>query len=324
MPFVRMISAVAVMIAANAPAATQNWPIRPVTMVVPFAAGGGTDVLGRILSGPLTEILGQQVIIENVGGAGGMNGSARLARAAPDGYQFVLGSSVDAINQSLYKNPLYNPATEFEPVVLIAEQPHLLVARKDLPTANLQEFIAFATANQAKMQYASAGVGSTGHLYCALLNAAIGINVTHVPYRGGGSAIQDLIAGRTDYFCTFIPTVLPLIEGNLIKPIAVLTKTRAPLLPSLASADEQGLKDFDAYTWFAVFLPKRTPAPIVKKLHDATVAAMERPSLQERLKEIGAVVVVPERRSSEYLQKYLASEILKWATAIKGANIKTE
>jgi tripartite-type tricarboxylate transporter receptor subunit TctC len=324
MPFVRMISAVAVMIAATVPAATQNWPIRPVTMVVPFAAGGGTDVLGRILSGPLTESLGQQVIIENVGGAGGMNGSARVARAAPDGYQFVLGSSVDAINQSLYKNPLYNPATELEPVVLIAEQPHLLVARKDLPTANLQEFITFATANQAKMQYASAGVGSTGHLYCALLNAAIGINVTHVRYRGGGSAIQDLIAGRTDYFCTFIPTVLPLIEGNLIKPIAVLTKTRAPLLPSLASADEQGLKDFDAYTWFAVFLPKRTPAPIVKKLHDATVAAMERPSLQERLKEIGAVVVVPERRSSEYLQKYLASEILKWATAIKGANIKTE
>jgi tripartite-type tricarboxylate transporter receptor subunit TctC len=324
MPFVRMISAVAVMIAATVPAATQNWPTRPVTMVVPFAAGGGTDVLGRILSGPLTESLGQQVIIENVVGAGGMNGSARVARAAPDGYQFVLGSSVDAINQSLYKNPLYNPATEFEPVVLIAEQPHLLVARKDLPTANLQEFITFATANQAKMQYASAGVGSTGHLYCALLNAAIGINVTHVPYRGGGSAIQDLIAGRTDYFCTFIPTVLPLIEGNLIKPIAVLTKTRAPLLPSLASADEQGLKDFDAYTWFAIFLPKRTPAPIVKKLHDATVAAMERPSLQERLKEIGAVVVVPERRSSEYLQKYLASEILKWATAIKGANIKTE
>jgi tripartite-type tricarboxylate transporter receptor subunit TctC len=321
MPFVRMISAVAVMIAATVPAATQNWPIRPVTMVVPFAAGGGTDVLGRILSGPLTESLGQQVIIENVGGAGGMNGSARVARAAPDGYQFVLGSSVDAINQSLYKNPLYNPATEFEPVVLIAEQPHLLVARKDLPTANLQEFITFATANQAKMQYASAGVGSTGHLYCALLNAAIGINVTHVPYRGGGSAIQDLIAGRTDYFCTFIPTVLPLIEGNLIKPIAVLTKTRAPLLPSLASADEQGLKDFDAYT---CLLAETHTGPDCQELHDATVAAMERPSLQERLKEIGAVVVVPERRSSEYLQKYLASEILKWATAIKGANIKTE
>jgi tripartite-type tricarboxylate transporter receptor subunit TctC len=312
----RMIAVVAGFVTLTAPATAQNWPVRPVTMVVPFAAGGGTDVLGRILSRPLTELLGQQIIIENVGGAGGMNGSARVARAAPDGYQFVLGSSVDAINQTLYKKPLYNVVTEFEPVVLIAEQPHLLVARNDLPAGDLRDFIAYGKANQAKMQYASAGVGSTGHLYCALLNAAIGINVTHVPYRGGFQAIQDLIAGRTDYFCTFIPTVLPQIEAKLIKPIAMLTKNRAPLLPRLASGDEQGLKDFEAYTWFAFFLPKHTPPSIVRKLHDATVAAMETPSLQERLKEIGATVVAPERRSPEYLQKFVEGEIVKWAAAI--------
>src|SRR5262245_33843254 len=166
------------------PAAAQSWPTRPLTMVVPFAPGGGTDVLGRIVGRRLSEALGQQVSIENGGVAGGMVGSARVAKAAPDGYQFVLGSRADAINQTLYKNPLYNFAADLAPVVLIADQPTLLVARKDLPADNLQEFIAYAKANQATMQMASAGAGSTGHLDCMLLNAAIGINVTHVPYRG--------------------------------------------------------------------------------------------------------------------------------------------
>ena len=155
-------------------------------MVVPFAAGGGTDVMGRIVGRRLAEILGQQVIIENVGGAGGMVGSARVAKAAPDGYQFVLGSRADAINQTLYKNPLYNLTTDLAPVVLIADQPTVLVARKDLPVENLQEFIAYARKTQVVMQYGSAGAGSTGHVDCALLNAAIGVNIAHVPYRGGG------------------------------------------------------------------------------------------------------------------------------------------
>jgi tripartite-type tricarboxylate transporter receptor subunit TctC len=171
------------------PVAAQDWPTRPVTMVVPFAAGGGTDVLGRLIGRRLSEILGQQVIVENVGGAGGMVGSARVVKAPPDGYQFVLGSRADAINQTLYKNPLYNFATDLAPVVLIADQPTILVARKDLPAESLQEFIAYAKANQSAMQMGSAGAGSTGHIDCMLLNAAAGIAVTHVPYRGGGPAL---------------------------------------------------------------------------------------------------------------------------------------
>src|SRR5437016_6077221 len=162
------------------PAAAQSWPSRPLTMVVPFAAGGGTDVLGRIVGRRLSEVLGQQVIIENDGGAGGMVGSARVAKAAPDGYQFVLGSRADAINQTLYKNPLYNLVTDLAPVVLIGEQPMVLVARKDLPANDLQQFIAYARNNQASMQYGSAGTGSTGHVDCALLNASIGVNIAHV------------------------------------------------------------------------------------------------------------------------------------------------
>src|SRR5260370_20456673 len=166
------------------PVLSQDWPTRPVTMVVPFAAGGPADTVGRILASSLSELLGQQVIIENVGGSGGMTGSARLAKAAPDGYQFVLGSRADAINQTLYKNPLYNFATDLAPVVLIADQPTLLVARKDLPADDLRRFIAYARANQARMQMASAGAGSTRHLHRILPNPAIRIHVTPVPYPG--------------------------------------------------------------------------------------------------------------------------------------------
>jgi tripartite-type tricarboxylate transporter receptor subunit TctC len=307
--------------AAESPAAAQSWPTRPVSMVVPFAAGGGTDVLGRIIGRRLGEVLGQQVVIENVGGAGGMVGSARVAKATPDGYQFVLGSRADAINQTLYKTPLYNLRTDLAPVVLVADQPTVLVARKDLPVENLQEFIAYAKKNQATMQFGSAGAGSTGHVDCALLNATIGVDIAHVPYRGGGPAMQDLIAGRFDYFCTLSGTIVPQIGSKLVKPIAVLTRERAPMLPNLASAHEQGLKDFEASTWFAFFLPSRTPATIVQRLHEATVAAMETPALQARLLESGAIVIAADRRSPDYLRRFVDSEIEKNAKPIKAAGI---
>jgi tripartite-type tricarboxylate transporter receptor subunit TctC len=316
--------ATALVCAAVEPVAGQSWPNRPVTMVVGFAPGGGTDVLGRIIGRRLSEVLGQQVIIENVGGAGGMVGSARVAKAAPDGYQFVLGSRADAINQTLYKNPLYNLVTDLAPVVLIADQPNVLVARKGLPAGNLQEFIGYARKNQAAMQYGSAGTGSTGHVDCARLNAAIGVNIAHVPYRGGGPAIQDLIAGRIDYFCTLSATVMPQMESNLVKPIAILTRDRSPMLPNLASAHEQGLNDFEASTWFGFFLPSRTPAPIIQRLHDATVATMDTPSVQERLNDVGATIVAPERRSPEYLQRFVESEIEKNAAPIKAAGISMD
>ena len=304
--------------------AAESWPTRPLTMVVPFAAGGGTDVLGRIVGRRLSEVLGQQVIIENVGGAGGMVGSARVAKAAPDGYQFVLGSRADAINQTLYKTPLYNLTTDLVPVVLIADQPTVLVARKDLPVENLQEFIAYARKTQVVMQYGSAGAGSTGHVDCALLNAAIGVSIAHVPYRGGGPAMQDLIAGRIDYFCTLSGTVASQVEGKLVKPIANLSRERSPMLPALATAQEQGLKDFDASTWFGFFVPRHTPAPVIQKLHDATVEAMDTPSVQERLKEAGVMPVAPERRSPDYLQKFVASEIEKNAAPLKAAGISMD
>ena len=220
---------------AAAQTLAQTWPTRPVTMVVGFAAGGGTDVLGRIIGRRLSETLGAQVIIENVGGAGGMVGSARVVKAAPDGYTFVLGSRADAINQTLYKKPLYNLRTDLTPVVLVADQPMVMVARKDLPVDSLPAFIAYAKANQDKMQFGSAGAGSTGHLDCALFNAAIGVNITHIPYKGGGPAMQDLIGGRIDYFCTLTGTAVPHIEGGSVKAIGVFTRERAPMLPKVPS-----------------------------------------------------------------------------------------
>jgi tripartite-type tricarboxylate transporter receptor subunit TctC len=306
-------------------AAAQSWPTRPVNMVVPFAPGGSVDVMARILSGRLAEVLGQQVIIENIGGAGGMIGSARVAKASPDGYEFVLGhAGTHAQNQTLYKNPHYNAASDFAPVALIAEQPTVLVTRKDLPPDTLPDFIAYARANQAKMQYGSAGAGAANHLACVLLDAAIGVKVTHVPFRGGGPAMQELLAGRIDYMCNIVTTALPQIEAKTVKPIAVLSTARSPTLPDVASAQEQGLPNFDASTWYAVFLPKGTPAPIIGKLHDAIEATVSTPAVQQRLKDIGADIVAPERRSPEYLAKFVVSEIARWAGPIKASGVSMD
>ena len=210
-------------IAAHAPAVAQSWPSRPMTMVVPFAAGGGADIMGRIVAARLSEILGQQVIVENAGGAGGMTGSYRVAKATPDGYQFVLGTNgTHAQNQSLYKSPLYNAATDFAPVALIAQQPIALLARPDFPADGLKGFLAYAKANQASMKYGSAGAGSAVQLSCVLLNAANGLSITHVPYRGSAPAMQDLIAGRIDYQCANLAPALGQVEAHQVKALAIL------------------------------------------------------------------------------------------------------
>jgi tripartite-type tricarboxylate transporter receptor subunit TctC len=302
------------------PAPAQDWPTRPLTMVVPFAAGGPADTVGRILSPGLSEILGQQVVIENVGGSGGMTGAARVAKAVPDGYQVALGNlGTHAANQTFYKTPLYNAATDFTPVMLIAQTPLVLLARKDLPADDLPQFISYAGANQASMHYGSGGVGSASHLGCALLNATIGINVTHVPYRGAAPAMQDLIAGRIDYQCPDTPIAIPQIESGTVKAIAILTRDRSPGLPKQPTAHEQALTGFDASNWFALFFPKGTPAPIVQKLHAATVATIDSAAVKSRMQEIGADLMPPERRSPDYLQRFVENEIAKWAGPIKAS-----
>ncbi len=317
----KTISAVAfVVLALTGTAGAQDYPNKPLTMVVPFAAGGPTDVLGRVMGQRMSEIVHQQVVVENVGGAGGMTGSQRVAQSAPDGYTFVLGTvGTHAQNQTLYKKPLYNAATDFAPVALIAQVPLILIARKDLPANTFQEFAAYVKANQSKMQFGSAGAGSATHLGCVLLNSALGVTVQHVPYRGTGPAMQDLTAGRIDYLCEIVTTALPQIKGGNVKAIAALSLDRSPVLPDLPTANESGLPKFEAYTWNAFFLPKGTPQPIVKKLHDVTVEAMKTPSVRDRLQGLGATMMPEDRATPEYLAGFVKSEIEKWAAPIKAS-----
>jgi tripartite-type tricarboxylate transporter receptor subunit TctC len=316
---------VSAMLAFTGVALSQTYPAKPITMIIPFAAGGPTDVLGRVMAQRMSEILGQQVIVENVGGAGGMTGSKRVADAAPDGYTIVLGTvGTHAQSQTMYKKPLYQAATDFTPVALIAEVPIALITRKDLPVNDLKEFIAYAKANQAKMQYGSAGAGSATHLGCVLLNYLIGVDITHVPYRGTGPAMQDLQGGRIDYLCEIVSTAKPQIDGGTVKAIAIMTKDRSKALPNLPTGLEQGTPNLEAYTWNAIFLPKGTPADIVKKLNDAAVQAMKTPAVRERLEALGAVIVSEDRTSPEHLGQFLKSEIEKWAAPIKASGVTVD
>jgi tripartite-type tricarboxylate transporter receptor subunit TctC len=314
-------------LAAAAPltAHAQTYPSRPITMVIPFAAGGSFDVMGRILSARMSEILGQQVIIENITGAAGIIGVNRVVHAAPDGYTFLFGSiGTHAYNQTIYRKLRYDAVADFTPVALFAEQPMVLLARKDLPGKDLPEFIAYVKANSAKMQFGSSGPGTTTHLGCSLINAAIGVDVTHVPYRGGGPAANDLIGGQIDYLCLNIGGAVPLILGQRIKAVATLSRDRSPMLPDLATAHEQGLTGFDVVTWNAFFLPKGAPAEIVRKLSDATSEAMDTPAVKSRMQEIGVTGVAPERRSPQYLAKFVVDEIARWAGPIKANGLQVD
>src|SRR5947209_4389209 len=263
--------------------AIQAWPTKPITLVVPFPAGSASDVVARILSPRLGELLRKQVVIENVAGAGGSNGALRVARAAPDGYQVAFGvTGTHSQNQLLYKHPPYDATTDFAPVGLIAEAPYMLITRPNFPAADLKEFIGYAKANQSKLQYGSGGQGSGTHITCLLLNTAIGIEVTHVPYRSTSQAMPDLLAGRIDYLCDPIQTALPGIQQNTVRAIAALSRERTALLPGVPSAHEQGLANFDASIWFALFFPKNTPETIILRLNGVLSTALDTKSVRER------------------------------------------
>jgi tripartite-type tricarboxylate transporter receptor subunit TctC len=320
----KVVGALVVALALTGAAHTGDWPTRTITMINPFAAGGPNDVLARLFAQRMGEILGQSVIIENVGGAGGMNGADRVAKAAPDGYTFLLGTvGTQAQNQSLFKKPAYNSVTDFAPVALMVEAPLVLVARKDLPVKDMKEFVAYGKANKDKMQFASAGTGSAIHLGCALVNMVTGLDIVHVPYRGANPAMQDLMGGRVDYLCDIITTAKPQIDAGTVKPIAILTRERSKVLPDVPTAIEQGF-EVEAYTWNAFFLPKGTPEAIVQKLNRATVEAMKTPAVRDKLESAGLIFVSDDRTTPEYLAKFVQSEIVKWAAPIKAGGISVD
>src|SRR3954451_6433780 len=321
--WIRLLIAVAM--ACPVAARAQTYPSRPIVMVVPYAAGGTFDVMGRILAARMSEILGQPVIVENTTGAGGIIGVTRLINAAPDGYTLLLGSTgTHAYNQTIYKKRRYDAINDFTPVALFSEQPMVLEVRNDLPASTIPEFIALLKANAGKMQYGSAGTGTTTHLACSLLNSKIGVNVTHVPYRGSAPAANDLIGGQIDYLCGNLGAAAPLIVGKQVKAIAVLSRARSPLMPDLASAHEQGLTGMDVTTWTAIFLPKGAPRAIVDKLNEVTHASMETPVIKSRMLEIGVTGVAPDRRSPEYLAKFFEDEIARWENPIKSGGLQLD
>ena len=306
-------------------AGAQDYPTRPITLVIPFAAGGPTDVLGRIVAPRMGEILGQQIVIENVGGGGGQIGSKRVADAPPDGYNIVIGTvGTHAQGQTLYKTPRYNSQTDFTPVALLAQVPIVLTVRKDLPVKDFKEFVAYAKANQDKMQFGSAGAGSATHLGCVLLNYIIGTNINHIPFRGTGPAMTELAAGRIDFLCEIITTAKPHIEGGTVKALAIFDAKRSPALPNLPTAAEQGTEKLEAYTWNAIFLPKGAPAAIVNKLNAAAVAAIKTPAVRDRLTGLGAVIASDDQTTPQYLGQLVKSETERWAVPIKASGVSVD
>jgi tripartite-type tricarboxylate transporter receptor subunit TctC len=319
------LAAAAALLALTAAAPAQEWPTRPITLIVPFAPGGGIDASARLQALMMGEALGQTIVIENVGAAAGTVGSGRVAKAAPDGYTFLIGNSgTHVYSQSLYKKKPYDTLTDFEPIAMVTESPRILLARKDLPVNNLQELVAYMKANQGKMQYASAGVGSGTHLPCALLNFTLGVDVTHVPYRGENPALQDVIAGRIDYMCTTIQSGATQAKQGTVKGVAVMSSRRAAIIPDLATTGEQGLAGVEATVWNGFFFPKGTPQPIVDKMHAAIEKMIARPDIRQKLESLGLEILPPEQRTTAHFVQYVKQDIERWGKVIKAAGISVE
>ena len=325
MPPFKPLMLLATLVALCSGAQAQEWPTRPLTMVVPFAAGGPMDSLARILQPTLGETLGQTIIIENQPGGGGMTGSLRVSQASPDSHLFALASiGTHAIGYSMHKKPAYHPAHDFQPVIFIADAPLMLMTKKDLPPNDLKEFIAYAKVHQAKMQFSSGGTGTSSHVSCVLLNQLIGADVIHIPYRGGGPAFADLLAGRIDYICNYVSIAAPAVKAGQVKALAALALKRVAILADIPTADEQGLKDFDVSAWNAIFLPKSATPAMVQRLNAAVSKALDHPALRARLDAIGLLPATAERRSPEYLRGFVEREIVKWAGPVKASGLVTD
>jgi tripartite-type tricarboxylate transporter receptor subunit TctC len=327
-PMRTALLAVSTLMALNATAGAQDaasWPSHPITMIVPFAAGGGVDSSARLQALAMGEALGQTIVVENVGAAAGTVGSARVAKAAPDGYTFLIGNSgTQVYSQSLYKKRPYDAIADFEPIAIVTESPRLLVARKGLPVNNLQEMVAYMKANQSKMQYGSAGVGSGTHLPCALLNYTLGVDITMVPYRGENPALQDVIADRVDYMCTTIQSGASQAKQGTVKGIAVMSPRRASIVPDIPTTAEQGTAGVEATVWNGFFFPKGTPKPIVDKMRAAVEKAVARPDIKQKMESLGLEILPPDERTPAYATKFLAQDIERWGKVIKAAGISVD
>ncbi len=303
-----------------APVEAQTYPTRSITMIVPFAAGGPTDVVARIVTSHMAQTLGQSIIIENVVGAGGTTATTRAARAANDGYTLITGHmGTHAASVPLYPKLAYHPEKDFEPIALLAGTPILILARKDFPPKDLKEFVTYVKANAEKVNAAHAGVGSVSHVSCELLHSILDIKPVGVPFNGTGPAMNALVAGQVDYMCDQIVNAVPQINAGTIKAYAIATPERNPSLPNVPTTAEAGLPKFQAQAWNAIFAPKGTSPAIVASLNAAAVKALDDETVRKRLLELGSVIPSPAERTPESLAALVKGEIAKWTPVLKPA-----
>ena len=299
----------------------QQFPDKPITMIIPFAAGGPTDTVGRIFAQSMTGFLKQQVIVENVGGAGGTLGAARVARADPNGYTIFMHHIGQSTAPGLYRKLSYNAVDDFSPIGLVADVPMTIVARKDFPAKDLKELIAYVKKNQDKVTYANAGLGSASHLCGMLFMSAVQANLTTVPYKGTGPAMNDLLGGQVDFMCDQTTNTSGQIKAGKIKAYAVTTKAKVPSLPNLPTMDSAGLPGFEVAVWHGLYAPKNTPKPVIDKLVAALQFAVKDPNVKQKLADLGTEPVAPNRAKPEALDQQLRSEIVKWTRIIKQAGV---
>ncbi|MEW5709990.1 MAG: tripartite tricarboxylate transporter substrate binding protein BugD [Pseudomonadota bacterium] len=299
----------------------QDYPSRVITMVVPFAAGGPTDTVARLLAQAMGGALKQQIIIENVGGAGGTLGAGRVARAAPDGYTILLHHIGQSTAPALYRKLPYDPIKDFEPIGMVTEVPMTFVARKDFPPKDFKELLAYVKANKDKVTYANAGLGSASHLCGTLFMSAIETPLTTVPYKGTGPAMNDLLGGQVDFMCDQTTNTTSQIRAGKIKVYGVTTKTRVPSLPDVPTLHEAGLPNFEVTVWHGLYAPKGTPKPVVDKLSAALKAALQDATVKQRFADLGTEPVALERATPEALREHLKREIDKWGPILKKAGV---
>jgi tripartite-type tricarboxylate transporter receptor subunit TctC len=312
------MGAVAMFGIASGPAAAQDYPTRAITMIVPFAAGGPTDVVARLVSEQMSKTLGQPIVIENVVGAGGTTGATRAARATNDGYTIIMGHvGTHAASRALYPKLAYDPRVDFEPIAQINGAAIVVVAKKDLPPKDFKEFIAYAKANESKLNQAHAGVGAVSYITCELLNGIIGIKPVGVPFQGTGPAMNALVGGQVDYMCDQITNVVPQVNGGTIKAYAVATPERSPSLPNLPTTAEAGLPSYQASAWNALFAPKGTPKAIIEKLNAAAAKALDDEKVIARMKDLGNDIPKPAARTPEALGQLVKDEVDKWGKFLK-------
>jgi tripartite-type tricarboxylate transporter receptor subunit TctC len=310
----------AAMLLPVAAAWAQAYPTKPVTMIVPFAAGGPTDIIARIVGEFMSKSLGQQIVVENVAGAGGTTGITRGKQAAADGYTIMMGHmGTHGAAPALYPNLRYDPASDFQPIMLVAGTPILIVAKKVFPAANLTEFVAYLKGNVATVNQAHAGVGSVSFTTCTLLSAQLGIKPTAVAYRGTGPALNDLVGGQVDYMCDQIVNLVEQINGGAIRAYAIATAERSPVLPDVPTTKEAGLPDYQVSAWNAVFAPKGTPAEVVTRLNATLSAALDDPATRKRLLDLGSVLPDQPNRTPEALGALVRNEVARWTPVLKAA-----